>query len=128
MTQRFRISDLEMMDVKLGSSRDVPLSLVEGMRLWFNRHLVDGGVGSGDGYNCKDCGSNDMEYFKREYELKNSSWNPEKTKHVVVPPIGRAIELPDKIFYLTGQCKRCSHEQRVSDRLNRVTYWYSPSI
>ncbi|MEK6839764.1 MAG: hypothetical protein AABX72_02395, partial [Nanoarchaeota archaeon] len=89
---------------------------------WFNKNLIDGGEGSGFGYNCVTCKSQDMTYFKREFELNNASWDQHYAAMVVVPPIESA-QLPAKVFYLMGRCNDCHEEQQVSNRPNRTAYW-----
>jgi len=126
MPKTFKDSDLEEMDFELDNPRDLELSLIEKLRLNLNKHLS--GTGCGDGYNCKECGSDDnMHYFKRVYDIKSAKWNSEKTKFIIVPPIGKFFKLPNELFYLTGKCNFCSHEQQVCNRPNKVTYWFDDS-
>ena len=121
MPKTFKDSDLERMDFELDNPRDLELSLIEKLRLNLNKHR--GGTGIGNGYNCKVCGDN-MHYFKRIYDIKDAKWNPEKAGKMVLLPIGKAIKLPFQLFYLTGKCNSCGHEQQVCDRPNKVTYWF----
>ena len=121
MATKANIHDLENMKLELGDFKDYKLSLTEKINLWFNKNIVDGGAASGKGYVCSKCEGDDMEYFKREYRLIEAFWNLPPS--IDVPPI-HEIKLPEKIFYLMGECNYCGNEQQVSDRPNRVTYWY----
>ena len=114
---------LDIMDLVLGPDYDVKLSPIEKMALWLNKKVFYGGIGSGAGYECVACGSDDMRYFKRVYMLDDAKWNEEETKDVVVPPIGGAIGLPSKVFYLWGSCRDCGEEQQIIRKPNRIKYW-----
>lgn len=113
------------MVLRLGSPHeDKRLSLWERIRVWINRNLIGGGYGLGAGYDCGECGSSQVTYFKRFRPVSSAEWRA-RYENVFLPPIGQAVKLPTHVFYLSGICKYCGHVQQVSSRPNRVTYWYN---
>jgi len=72
--QKFSKYDLECMNFEFDSHQNIPLRFSEKLIVWFDRYL-GGGVGIGNGHNCITCGSKNMQYFKREYKLKDTQWN-----------------------------------------------------
>ena len=124
MVRKFTKFELELMNFKLDRTfRDSQLSLIERVRLYFNKEISGAGNSSGNGYSCINCGNANIKYFKRYYKVIDAEWDAAKIKGHEFPNI-KSKSLSNEIFYLMGKCNNCSNEQRVSNRPNRVSYYY----